>query len=54
MFGDRRCRVKLKNMAKEAVPVNRDKMKQFIKRCADKASDAQLRVIALVAYHVTK
>lgn len=34
--------------------MNRDKTQQFVKRCMDKATDAQLRVIALVAYHVTK
>lgn len=34
--------------------MNRDKAKQYVNRCMDKASDAQLRVIALVAHHVTK
>lgn len=34
--------------------MNREKLKAFVIRCMDKASDAQLRVISLVAYHVTK
>jgi hypothetical protein len=41
-------------MAKEATPVDREKLKQFVKRCLDKASDSQLRVIAMVSYHITK
>ena len=48
------CRVNKKYMVKEAAPVNREKVKQFVRRCMDKASDSQLRVIALVAYHVVK
>lgn len=34
--------------------MDREKIKQFVKRCMDKASDSQLRVIALVSYHITK
>lgn len=34
--------------------MNREKLKAYVIRCIDKASDAQLRVIALVSYHVTK
>ena len=34
--------------------MNRDKVKQLVIRCMDKATDAQLRVISMVAYHVTK
>lgn len=34
--------------------MNREKVKATIIRQLDKATDAQLRVLALVAYHVTK
>ena len=34
--------------------MNREKLKAYVIRCIDKANDAQLRVIALVSYHVTK
>lgn len=34
--------------------MNREKVRQTIIRYMDKASDVELRVIALVAYHVTK
>lgn len=34
--------------------MDREKMKQFVKRCLDKASDSQLRAIAMVSYHITK
>lgn len=43
-----------KYMVKEAAPVDREKVKQFVKRCMDKATDAELRAIGMVAYHVTK
>jgi hypothetical protein len=41
-------------MVREAVPMDREKVIRFIKRCMDKANDSQLRVIALVSYHITK
>ena len=34
--------------------MDREKVIRFIKSRVDKASDAQLRVIALVSYHITK
>lgn len=34
--------------------MNRDKVKATINRMMDKATDAQLRAIFLVAYHITK
>lgn len=34
--------------------MNRDKIIDYVNRRMAKASDAQLRVIALVSYHVTK
>lgn len=34
--------------------MDREKVKKFIKRCTDKANDSQLRVIAMVSYHITR
>ena len=34
--------------------MNREKMKQFVNRCVDKATDAELRVICMTSYHITK
>ena len=34
--------------------MNRDKVKSLIVRLLDKATDAQLRVIFMVAYHITR
>ena len=34
--------------------MNREKVKALIIRLLDKATDAQLRVICMVAYHVTR
>lgn len=34
--------------------MNRDKAVQFVKRCLDKSSDAELRAICMAAYHITK
>lgn len=34
--------------------MDREKVKRFVCRCIEKASDSQLRVIALVSYHITK
>lgn len=53
-FGDGTSLGQIKNMAEEAIPVDRDKIIRFVNRCMDKAKDTQLRVIALVAYHITK
>jgi hypothetical protein len=41
-------------MAREAIPMDREKVIRFIKSRVDKANDTQLRVIALVSYHITK
>ena len=34
--------------------MNREKMKQFVQRCMEKATDAELRTICMVAHHITK
>lgn len=34
--------------------MDREKVKRNINRWLDKASDAQLRVIAMVSYHITR
>lgn len=34
--------------------MDREKAKRFVGRCMDKMSDPQLRLIALVSYHITK
>lgn len=34
--------------------MDREKMKRNINRFLDRATDTQLRVICLVAYHITK
>lgn len=52
-FGDRSLPGQIK-MVMEACPMDREKAKQFVNRCLDKATDAELRAICTAAYHITK
>lgn len=35
-------------------PVDREKMIRFVNKCMEKATNTQLRLLSMVAYHVTR